>query len=365
MPVAIKIGLNPFTFMQESRVFMKLLIIGGAGMLGRVIAQQAVDRGYTVRVLDLQAVKDLAFESVIGDITQYEDVLNACADVDTVIHTASLVNVELGKPPILHEINVTGTKNVIRACQEQGVQKLIYTSSIDVVFDGTPIINGDETLPYPRKHLDYYGETKMQAEKLVLDANNKQGLAVAVIRSAGIYGPGDRHRFPAVISNTLSGKFIRIGNGGAKFSHVYVENMAHAHILLAEKLSLESVCAGEVYFISDYEASNFFDFFIPYLKALELDYQVQVIPAGLANVIAHLLEWRYKLLKSDATRKVQLSPYTVASVARDFWFNHDKATRDFAYQPIISEEEAFQRTLNWLKNEWIPQYQGNQGQRNV
>ena len=336
---------------------MNLLVIGGSGMLGYAIVKQSIQQGHHVRVLDLHAIEAADVESVIGDITQYHDVLNACAGIDVVIHTASLVNLEQGKPPILHEVNVIGTENVIRACQQQGVRSLIYTSSIDVVFDGTPIANGDERLPYAKKHLDYYGETKAQAEKLVLAANGEKDLTTSVIRSAGIYGPGDKHRFPAVIGNSLSGQFTRIGDGKAKFSHVYVENMAYAHILLAEKLAPDSVSAGEIYFITDHAPSNFFDFFIPYLKALELDYQVQTIPAGLANIIAYLLEWRYILLKNESSRNVQLTRYTVASVARDFWFNHDKATRDFGYHPIVSEEDAFARTLNWLRNEWLPEYQ--------
>ena len=337
---------------------MRLLVTGGAGMLGFSIAESLVEKGHQVRILDLHSIENVHIESVAGNITNYDTVFRACENVDAVIHSASLVSQELGEPPLLYEVNVTGTQNIIRACQEQDVQKLIYTSSIDVVFDGSPIINGDETLPYPEKHLDYYGTTKMMAEKAVLAANNEH-LATSVIRSTGIYGPGDKHRFPAVIGSTLEGQFTWIGDGSGKFSHVYVENMAHAHVLLAEQLHAESVCAGEVYFITDYAASNFFEFFIPYLDALGLDYKVQTIPLPLAKIIATLLELRHKIMKRDSTKHVQLSRYTVASVTEDFWFNHNKARRDFGYQPIVSGGEAFERTLNWLKHIWLPEYLAN------
>lgn len=333
---------------------MKVLVTGGAGMLGRAIIEQLLLRGHDVRVLDLEALSDANVENVIGDITDFNTVLEACGDIDAVIHTASLISQELGQPQKLYNVNVIGTENIIHACQQQGVSKLVYTSSIDVVFDGTAISNGDETLPYPTRHLDYYGTTKMIAEQAVVSANGQDNLVTAVIRSAGIYGAHDKHRFPGVIKPTLSGQYLRIGDGSAKFTHVYVENLAYAHVLLAEQLTLESVCASQIYFITDYKASNFFDFFLPYLDALDIQYTSQTIPLFIAQMIATLLELRHQVWKTEKTSRILLSRYTVASVAKDFWFNHDKARQDFGYQPIVTEREAFNRTLSWLKDEWLP-----------
>lgn len=334
---------------------MLVLVTGGAGMLGRAIVEQLLQQAHTVRILDLHALDNHKVETVIGSVVDFDTVLSACDGVDVVIHTASLVSQELGQPKALYDVNVLGTENIIRACQQQSVKKLIYTSSIDVVFDGTPISNGDETLPYPTNHLDYYGTTKMIAEKAVIRANNVDGLVTAVIRSAGIYGPHDKHRFPAVLSGTLgTGQFTRIGDGSAKFTHVYVDNLAYAHALLADRLELDAKSAGEIYFITDYEASNFFDFFLPYLEALNIDAKTQNIPLFLAQTIANVLELRYKIWQTDKTSRIQLSRYTVASVATDFWFNHNKARQDFGYQPIVSEQEAFQHTLDWLRDEWLP-----------
>lgn len=334
---------------------MFILVTGGSGMLGRATIDQLLERGHQVRNLDLAPLDNRSIETIIASVTNFKAVLRACEGVDVVIHTASLVSQELGQPKALYEVNVLGTENIIRACHQQAVKKLIYTSSIDVVFDGTAISNGDETLPYPSKHLDYYGTTKMIAEKAVISANNIEGLATASIRSAGIYGPHDKHRFPAVISNTLkTGQYIRIGDGSAKFTHVYVENLAYAHALLAEKLNLDAPSAGESYFITDYEASNFFEFFLPYLEALDIAYSNQNIPLLLAQAIANILEFRHKIWQTNKTSFIQLSRYTVASVATDFWFNHNKAGQDFGYQPIVSEQDAFKRTLEWLENTWLP-----------
>lgn len=333
---------------------MLVLVTGGSGMLGRAIVDQLLQRGHEVRILDLDVLVDVDAETIVGNIVDFDTVLKACKGVDAVIHTASLVSQDLGQPQILYDVNVIGTENIIRACQQEAIKKLVYTSSIDVVFDGTPISNGDETLPYPVQHLDYYGTTKMLAEKAVIEANSIGDLATASIRSAGIYGPHDKHRLPAVLGNALAGRFTIIGDGSAKFTHVYVENLAYAHVLLVEALELGAISAGEVYFITDYEAKNFFEFFQPYLDALDVDYTTQRIPLFFAKTIANILEFRYKIWWTSKAQSIQLSRYIVASVATDFWFNHAKATNDFGYQPVISEKEAFEHTLDWFLNVWLP-----------
>lgn len=335
---------------------MKVLVTGGAGMLGREIVRQLLEEGYTVRVLDLQSLRDdfPAVEWIEGSVADKDAVMQACEGVDAVLHTVALVSQELGEPPVMYEVNVKGTAYVIEACQALGIPRLIYTSSIDVVYDGTPITDGDETLPYPRKHLDYYGKTKMLAEQAVVRANS-EALTTAVIRAASIYGPHDKHRFPAILRTILTdGQFTRIGNGESKISHVFVGNMAYAHVLLLGKLASDTPMAGNIYFITDHAAGNFFDFFIPFLEELGLAYEEQHIPQWVAATIATVLEWRYALFPSEKHKRIQLSHYTVGAVSKDFSFSHAKATRDFGYEPIVSEEAAFKATLDWLRDDWLP-----------
>lgn len=77
---------------------------------------------------------------------------------------------------VLVQVNVVGTENVIRACQEGGCNILVYTSSASVAWDGNDAFEVDETVPYPSWYHDYYTETKMLGEKRVLEANGKGGL---------------------------------------------------------------------------------------------------------------------------------------------------------------------------------------------
>lgn len=339
---------------------MHVLVIGGAGMLGSTVARLLRDSGDTVRSFDLAASPDNGIESLIGDVRSPDALLSACAGMDAVIHTASIVNQAPGKPPIMYDINVQGTRNVIAACQQTGVPRLVYTSSIDVVFDGTPIIDGDETLPYPDKHLDYYSETKMLAEQAVIAANGtptiNAALTTCVIRAAGVYGPGDRHRFPRVIPDAArSGTYTRIGDGRSKMNHVYVDNVAYAHVLAAQQITPAHPAAGEAYFITDYAESNFFDFFLPFFDALGIPVKQSIIPAGAAFALAKVLEQRYFMQPEGKRKPPILTRYSVAATARDFWFNHRKAARDLGYAPIVSEADAFARTVEWTRDTLLSQ----------
>ncbi|RWW49116.1 hypothetical protein BHE74_00044757 [Ensete ventricosum] len=119
-----------------------------------------------------------------------------------------------GDFPRLHALAVVGAKNVVAACREAGVLRLVYTGSADVVFDGKNDIRGaDESLPYPRRVLgfavlaqyeDPLNELRMQAEVLVLSANGKDGLLTCALRPGNIFGPGDPHLVPFLVQEAIS-----------------------------------------------------------------------------------------------------------------------------------------------------------------
>ncbi|MBL8160708.1 MAG: NAD-dependent epimerase/dehydratase family protein, partial [Anaerolineae bacterium] len=274
---------------------MHILVTGGAGMLGSALIRALKQDGHVVKSLDLELSPGHESDSLVADIRDAAAVRSACAGMDAVVHTIARVNQLPIKDPLMYAINVQGTRNVIEACQSVRVPRLVYVSSVDVVFDGTPIVDGDETLPYPKRHLDYYGETKVLAEQAVIAANGVNGVATCSLRSSGLYGPGDRHRFPNVIPRTIeSGRYTIIGDGQGRFNHLYVDNMAHACKLAVERLSLDSPLAGECYFITDHEASNFFAFFKPYLDALGIQYRESRLPEGLAMLLARAAEQLYR-----------------------------------------------------------------------
>ena len=162
------------------------LVTGSSGFLGAALCRLLVDMGEPVRGFDLVPSEDPRVENAVGDLRDPDALRWACAEVDVVFHAASVVSQELGKPRLLFDVNVTGTQNLVEAASRAGVPRFVFTSSIDVVFDGHAIADGDETRPYATKYLDYYGETKALAERLVLAANGLRGMATCSLRPAGI-----------------------------------------------------------------------------------------------------------------------------------------------------------------------------------
>lgn len=326
----------------------KVLVIGGNGFLGRHLVQALYQRGLSVRIFDLKTPSTRLVESVVGDIRDAEAVAQACDGCDTVFNTAALIDWGPRSRQRLIDINIQGNRNVIQACYQAGVKRLVYTSSIDVVFDGSPIAGQDESLPYPDKHLDDYGWTKSVAERETLAANGQQGLLTCALRTAGIYGPGDTTRFPQILQSVKNGQWIHLGDGSARFGHVYVANAAAAHVLAAESLVDGSPVAGQCYFIGDHAPSNFYTFFDPFLAALgfppttrRLSFRMAY---GLAAVSERLAKW------GVGPSRPRLTRYTVASTCVDFFFSHAKAKRDFGYEPVVPAETAFTETCAWLRN---------------
>lgn len=151
------------------------------------------------------------------------------------IHTASPPH-GLGRE-VYEKVNVEGTKIVIEACKSAGVPKLVYTSSAGVIYSGKEnLINADERIKYPKVALDAYNETKAKAEELVLEANGDELLTCA-LRPSGIFGPGDRQAISGFYSVVKNGQTkFQIGSNENLFDWTYVGNVAHAHLLAADKL---------------------------------------------------------------------------------------------------------------------------------
>lgn len=321
------------------------LVTGGAGMLGRAIVSQLRERGSATRILDIAPAPDDGAEVVVGDIRDAAAVRRACRGVDTVFHTAAAVWDPRLPPAVYEETNVLGTRLVLAACLELGIPRLVYTSSMDVVMDGQHGQRlADESLPYPAagRRMNRYAYSKMVAEQAVLKANGP-ALSTCALRLVGMYGPGDRYHLPNVIKNAQHGLNVRLGNGRARFSHIFAGNAAYAHLLAAERLAPHSPVAGQAYFITDHEAMNFFDFTNQFLAPLGIPVPKVAIPYGLANALGWCAE--------RVSPKSNLNRFTVNNVCADHTFVHDKATRDFGYEPLFTPAQAFEITLAWLKTQ--------------
>jgi nucleoside-diphosphate-sugar epimerase len=170
---------------------MRVLVTGGGGFLGGCIARKLHARGDQVIVLGRRKYTylDPGVESIACDIRDKEGVASALKGCDAVFHSAAIPGV-WGDYDKYYGINVEGTRHVIEGCRKHAVKKLVFTSSPSVVFGDCDLENVDESVPYPESYLCHYPETKAQAERLVIEANGKDGLSTVCLRPHLIWGVG-------------------------------------------------------------------------------------------------------------------------------------------------------------------------------
>ncbi|XP_054797227.1 3beta-hydroxysteroid-dehydrogenase/decarboxylase-like isoform X1 [Prosopis cineraria] len=343
------------------------VVTGGRGFAARHLVEMLLQYNtYSVRISDLGANIELepAEESgILGealrsgraqymtlDLRNKAQVLKVCEGAEVVFHMAA-PNSSINNFLLHHSVNVEGTKNVINACVELKVKRLIYTSSPSVVFDGVHgILNGDESLPYPAKHNDHYSATKAEGEALVIKSNGTEGLLTCCIRPSSIFGPGDKLFVPSLVEAARAGKskFI-IGDGNNLYDFTYVENVAHAHICADRALASEGTVAGKVsgqaYFITNMEPIKFWEFMSLVLEDLGYERPRIKIPVFVIMPIAHMVEWAYRLLGPYGMKVPQLTPSRVRLLSCSRTFNCSKAKDSIGYTPIITLQEGLQRTI--------------------
>lgn len=329
---------------------MKALVTGAGGFLGLYIVEQLAAKGYQVRGFsrgDYPQLAELGAESVRGDIRNADAVDEAVAGCDLVFHTAAIAGI-WGRWTDYYEINTVGTRHVIEACRRHQVDRLIYTSSPSVTFDGSEQCGVNEDEPYPDRWLCHYPRSKALAESEVLQANSDQ-LKSCALRPHLIWGPRDPHLVPRLIERARQGTLRRVGDGTNLIDMVYVENAARAHLQAAEAMAeSESPVGGRAYFISQGEPVNCWDWIDQLLKLAGLPKVERSISVNAAWKIGAVLEAVYRVLgKQDEPR---MTRFLAAQLGRSHYFDISRAADDFGYHASISTEEGMQRLANSWAN---------------
>ncbi|XP_058486341.1 short-chain dehydrogenase/reductase family 42E member 1 [Solea solea] len=347
---------------MENKPRETFLITGGSGYFGHRLACSLYEKGARVILFDtvppLQDVPDdIVF--VQGDICDYDQVEKALAGVDCVFHIASygMSGREQLNRHLIEAVNVQGTHHVLKACVENRVSRLVYTSTFNVVFGGQVIENGDESLPYLPLHLhpDHYSRTKSLAEMAVLKANDtalkdsSEVLRTCALRPAGIYGPGERRHLPRIVGYIERGIFRFVyGKSSSLVEFVHVDNLVLAHELAAEALTPEKQrrSAGQAYFISDGKPVNNFEFFRPLIEGLGYPFPKLRLPISLIYFFAFLTEMIHHLVGPFYNFQPLLTRTEVYKTGVTHYFSMGKAKVELGYEP---QEYNLNEVVQWFK----------------
>ena len=344
---------------MESNHQPVVLITGGSGFLGKRIVEELLDcsspfQPVEIRVFDIKTYKGIQHEKVKfiqGDVSNSEEVERASENVDVVIHSAAIIDWGTQPESVVFDINVGGTENVIKACLKNNVRNLVYTSSLDAVFTGKPLVDIDESQPFPEKPQTSYCESKIRSEKMVKKANG-ENLKTTILRPSDIYGEEDPYHIDSLINMAKSGFYVRLGNGKSLCQHVYVGNMAYAHVLaVAALLSGNKKVLGKAYLITDGPASNFFKFF----DQIVIGAGYRIFPKNLwlpkwfAYSLGSISEFIAWLVSPIKKYNPKFSRFAVIYTCNDFTFKTNRAKEHFGWEPKYSKEIAIENTISFYQ----------------
>jgi len=323
------------------------LLTGAAGNLGSSIARQLVQEGRTVRGLFLSgdpAAERIPqqVELVPGDITDPES-LSSFFDSKgygetVVIHCASIVTVSPDYNKKVYDVNVTGTKNMVDACVERGVKKLVYVGSTGAIPDrGTraPIVETDQYDPEPV--IGYYSKTKAEASQIVLDAVRQRGLDASIVCPTGIFGPGDYAYGPVVsfVIEYVKGA-LPAGIAGS-FNAADVRDLASGVIACVDRGR-----PGESYILGN-ECVTMRDMFRCISAASGAPEVKLIIPAWFAYAMAVL----GGAFAAFTRKRSVFTTFAVYNLVRNNAFSSEKAKRELGYssRPFA---QTMSDTVAWL-----------------
>ena len=219
------------------RMVKKLSIIGGSGFIGSHLCKQLENLNIDFEIIDLKKSNDFPQKSIVSDIRNLNSLRQSISG-DVVIHLAAVHTDDIKEKSVYFETNVKGTRNILKVCDEKKIQSLIFTSSVAVYgFSKSNADETSETIPF-----NYYGESKLEAEKLLTNwyENNCLEKNLIIIRPTVIFGENNRGNLFKLMESIYLNKFIMIGSGRNIKSIGYVKNLVDFIIysLKTKKLAL-------------------------------------------------------------------------------------------------------------------------------
>lgn len=363
MPTTLNNSPTTADFNQQVQVPLRTLaaqtqhvfVTGAGGFLGHAICRLL--RLANIKVTGFArgsypALSQMGVTMVQGDITDFLSLKEGMRSCDLVFHVAAKAGV-WGSKEDYFKPNVQGAKNIVRACQELAISRLVYTSTPSVTFAGVDEAGINESQPYADKYLNFYGESKAQAEQLILAAatnaatDSIQGSVLGVqqekliktvaLRPHLIWGPNDPHLVPRVLARARAGKLKLVGKEDKLVDTIYVDNAAYAHILAAIELSKStSQCNGKAYFISNDEPITMAAMLNNILHCAGLPPVTKRVPSAVAYGAGVTLEWLYKRLNKQ--QEPIMTRFVAKQLSTSHYFDISAAKKDFGYKPIISIE---------------------------
>jgi len=324
---------------------MRTLVTGATGFIGRHLVNTLYEKGSKIRCLvrgnsHVEHLKREGIELIYGDLSDKDTLQGAVKGIDIIYHLAG--EVYSTKSNNYYHVNVIGAKNILESCLSEKIKKFVYLSSTSVTGPNPSrdILLNEKSPCHP---ITPYGESKYEAERLVLKFYEDHKLPVVIIRPPIVYGPGVSHSSRVFMFLRLiqKGLFRTIGDGNNLISLCYIDNLIHGIMLAGEN----KVVVGEIYYIADERPYTINEIAQAIAKEEGVKLSGSHIPIWLANILAVTLVIPAKLFGFVSP----LSRNTVREVRSNWTCDISKAQRELGYRAIIRFEEGVKKTVEWYR----------------
>ena len=324
---------------------MKTLVTGSTGFLGSAILRKLLEDGREVKVLireksNTTNIDGIDVEIAYGDLRDSDSLQSALNGCDVLYHTAAYYSLWDQNKQIIYDINVEGTRKILKAAQLKNIEKVVYTSTVGCVGLNKDTTPSNEDTPFDLNTLSNdYKQSKYQAEQVVLEFA-RNGLPVVIVNPSTPVGPRDIKPTPTgkIILDFLNRKMPAYLETGLNL--IDVDDCARGHILAEQK-----GIPGERYILGNQNMS-LFDILITLEKITGLKAPRIKMPFWVALSAG----WACEMISNNLTGKPPAVPLAGVKMAKYFmYFDSSKAIQKLGL-PQSSTENALRRSVDWFKN---------------
>ncbi|HEY0812115.1 MAG TPA: NAD-dependent epimerase/dehydratase family protein [Pseudonocardia sp.] len=315
---------------------MKILVTGAGSMLGSAVAESLAARGDDVTVLQRRP-SGLPHREVLADIADQSAVRAAVTGHDAVVHLAAKVDIQ-GRYREFARVNVDGTRNVVAACRDTGVTRLVHVSTPAVAHSGTSLVGAAAGPAEPRSARGHYARSKAAAELVALAADAApDGPSTVVLRPHLVWGPGDTQLVGRIITRARAGRLPVVGSGAALIDTTYVSNAADALIAALDRCE---EAHGQALVVSNGEPRPVAELLSAICRAAGVRPPRRAVPAPLARTAGAVVE---AIWTTSAGRRLGEPPMTrflAEQLSTAHWFDQRRTRQVLGWSPRVSLDEG-------------------------